>query len=157
MVKNNIYSKNYILNNNIWDKYKNDPKKYYENVIKKKIDIINIEYIISWQRNFIRKYKNNNNFIIWKKSKPLDISNYSFYNELLKIEKIQSSILRISPEKYLVLKYTIIIYSHNKKYKFTKTDAQKVCKGVDVNKTSILYQWFKNNKWLGISAYYNIK
>ncbi|ORX60028.1 hypothetical protein BCR36DRAFT_579474 [Piromyces finnis] len=94
------------------------------------------------------KYINPPPPIIWKKGVPLEIPQDAPLYDLLNKEEIQTcSLLRILPSQYLRVR-DILIKGYKKNGYYLKKDAKKWCRGIDVNKTAKLYDWWIDIGWL---------
>ncbi|KAL6609125.1 hypothetical protein U3516DRAFT_595838 [Neocallimastix sp. 'constans'] len=86
--------------------------------------------------------------IVWKKGSPLEVPPDTPLYDLLQKEEIQTcSLLRILPAQYLRIR-DILIQGYKKNGYFLKKDAKKWCRGIDVNKTAKLYDWWVDIGWL---------
>ncbi|KAI8894531.1 hypothetical protein BC833DRAFT_568261 [Globomyces pollinis-pini] len=85
--------------------------------------------------------------VVWKKGSMLKISpDVEDYNKLTFEEIRIASTLRLLPSQYLDIKSTILTQV-KKRGPFKKRDAKSWFK-IDVNKTAILYDWFKGLGWI---------
>ncbi|KAL6613284.1 hypothetical protein U3516DRAFT_826910 [Neocallimastix sp. 'constans'] len=86
--------------------------------------------------------------MIWNKSTPLEIPPDTPFYDLLQKEEIHTcSKLRILPAQYLRIR-DILIKGYKKNGYYLKKDAKKWCRGIDVNKTGKLYDWWVDIGWL---------
>jgi len=118
--------------------YKND-----DSLIKNVLNL-NLDYEILDKININIEYKKNKN----KKN----YENHEYYNFLRKKEIKICCELNIPPEKYL-RNLSSIMNHYNENFKsdkkiFNKSDAQKVCINIDVNKASTLCILFKEFGWI---------
>ncbi|KAJ2414606.1 hypothetical protein GGI10_002275 [Coemansia sp. RSA 2530] len=84
----------------------------------------------------------------WNKADPIDVSNKPMADKLAPAECHCCSVLRISPEQYLAIKFSLLREGRSRMPgTFKKRDAQRLCR-IDVNKTSKIYEWFVTLGWL---------
>ncbi|KAJ2736666.1 hypothetical protein IW152_000635 [Coemansia sp. BCRC 34962] len=84
----------------------------------------------------------------WNKADPIDVSNKPMADKLAPAECHCCSVLRISPEQYLAIKFSLLKEGRSRMPgTFKKRDAQRLCR-IDVNKTSKIYEWFVTLGWL---------
>ncbi|KAJ2861283.1 hypothetical protein GGH94_004997 [Coemansia aciculifera] len=84
----------------------------------------------------------------WNKADPIDVSNKPKADKLAPAEAHCCSVLRISPEQYLTIKFSLLKEGRScLPGSFKKRDAQRLCR-IDVNKTSKIYEWFVILGWL---------
>ncbi|RIA95852.1 hypothetical protein C1645_733731 [Glomus cerebriforme] len=89
--------------------------------------------------------------IIWDKTKSMDVSREDGYNLLHIKEKSLCSKLRLTPSTYLKAKYNILKAAQQFKLEgkdFKKSDAQKSGIDFNVNKASVLWNFFNQLKWV---------
>ncbi|KAJ3052381.1 Transcriptional adapter ada2, partial [Rhizophlyctis rosea] len=84
--------------------------------------------------------------VVWKKSTSLDIPSTSAgYHLLTDEELITCSTLRMMPSQYLTVKETLL--GAVARGPFKKREAKRWFR-IDVNKTAVLYDWFKTLGWI---------
>ena len=85
--------------------------------------------------------------VYWRKGSPLDIPTSSpYYDDLTPEEVRVCSAMRILPEQYLHIKETILTQVETRG-PFKKRDA-KAWFRIDVNKTAIIFDWFRALGWI---------
>lgn len=83
-------------------------------------------------------------------SEPRSIIQFPYYTYLHPKEALVATTLRLTPFHYLSAKYVIISSARmamKKSLPFRKSHAQKLLR-IDVNKTSKLWEWFVQTKWI---------
>jgi hypothetical protein len=138
-----IYAKNpnLLLNNDDFHNL-NTQNIHPLNELVKDIDHLPIDH-----QNL--NYKNPR--IIWDRTKPRDISQEVGYNLLHEKEKTLCSKLRLTPAAYLKAKYNILKVAQEYKGEgkdFKKSDAQKAGIDFNVNKASVLWNFFNQLEWV---------
>lgn len=81
---------------------------------------------------------------------PIDIQAMPYYDRLHAVEADLASKIRLTPETYLRCKRAMILAAQQvvpQVGRLSKNQAQKLCR-INVNKTSILWNFFKLNKWI---------
>ncbi|GBB94163.1 hypothetical protein RclHR1_02300004 [Rhizophagus clarus] len=140
-----IYAKNpsLLLNNNNNGFHNLDTQKIDNlNELVKDIDQLPIDH-----QNLNYKTPRIN----WDRTKSLDISQEVGYNLLHEKERILCSKLRLTPSTYLKAKYNILKAAQKYKIEgkdFKKSDAQKAGIKFNVNKASVLWNFFNQLKWV---------
>ncbi|KAI9503282.1 hypothetical protein BX070DRAFT_234980 [Coemansia spiralis] len=84
----------------------------------------------------------------WTKADPIDVVGKPMADKLASAERHCCSVLRILPEQYMAIKYTLLKEGRSRPPgTFKKRDAQRLCR-IDVNKTSKIYEWYVAMGWL---------
>jgi hypothetical protein len=85
--------------------------------------------------------------VLWKKGGSLTIPQDSPNYDVITPEEVRTcSSLRILPDQYLHLK-AVILHAAETKGPFKKRDAKSWFR-IDVNKTAVLYDWFRSLGWI---------